>query len=171
MADDPAQSESIQDGQSTTSAATSGAGDEPKQITMTSQQLADRLARAKPADYDELKAKAEKFDQLKSEIEKATEGRTKTEQERDAARAEALRFKVAAAHGISTAPADDGGPSDAELFLTASDEATLTKQAERLLGRVADRKKTGNYVPREGANPSAAESDDAAFVRQLFSGD
>lgn len=105
----------------------------------------------------------------KTEIEKAAEARTKAEQERDAARAEALRFRVAAAHGISTAPAADGGPSDAELFLTASDEATLTKQAERLLGRDAERKRTGNVAPREGTNPPAGGDQEAAsFMRQLL---
>lgn len=40
------------------------------------------------------------------------------------AQAEALRWRIAARHGIS----DD----DAETFLTGSDEATLVRQAERL---------------------------------------
>lgn len=169
MADQSAQGEPNKDGQGTTGASTSGAGDKPTQITMTPEQLEARLdrERAKYADYDSLKDAAKRLEDIeaanKSELEKATDARQKAEQERDAARAEALRFKVASKHGISD--------EDAELFLTGSDEATLTKQAERLSARDADRKKTGNYVPREGANPSADGSDDAAFVRQLFAGD
>ena len=44
-----------------------------------------------------------------------------------AATAEALRFKVAAKHGITD--------EDAELFLTGTDEATLLRQAARLTER------------------------------------
>lgn len=158
------------DGQPT-GAPTSGAGDE-KQITMTPQQLAERLARAKPADYDELKAKAAKWDQAeaanKTELDKANDRAARAEQERDAARAEALRYKVAAAHGISTAAGADGTPSDAELFLTGTDEDTLTRQAERLTQRGSDRRTRGNVAPREGTNPHAEQDDLRQFARQLF---
>jgi hypothetical protein len=58
-----------------------------------------------------------------------------------AAEAEALRARVAGEFGISTKKGLKGEPSDAELFLTGSDEATLTTQAERLAGREAERKK------------------------------
>jgi hypothetical protein len=156
---------STQDGNKPTSGDTSAAGDKPKTITMTSEQLAERLARAKPADYDDLKAKAGRLDELeaanKSEIEKATEKATAAERERDAAKADAMRWKVAAKHGISD--------EDAELFLTGTDEATLTKQAERLTARVADRKKNGNHVPREGTPPSGPQPDEMReFTRKLF---
>jgi hypothetical protein len=43
---------------------------------------------------------------------------------------EALRWRVAAKHGVT----DD----DAELFLTGSDEDTLTRQAERLAARTTE---------------------------------
>ena len=59
---------------------------------------------------------------------------------------------------------------DAELFLTGSDEATLNRQAERLAGRVDERKKQGNHAPREGNNPAAPEDQRTEFVRGLFSG-
>ncbi|HET8556185.1 MAG TPA: hypothetical protein VFL58_02625 [Gaiellaceae bacterium] len=139
--------------------------DDGRQITMTSQQLADRLARAKPADYDDLKAKAARLDEIeqanKSEIEKASEARAKAEADAAAARAEALRLRVAAKHGISD--------EDADLFLTGTDEATLTKQAERLSQRVADRKKQGNVAPREGGNPNPSSTGDLReFTRGLF---
>jgi hypothetical protein len=68
---------------------------------------------------------------------------------------------VQAKHGI-----DD---EDADLFLTGSDEATLTRQAERLAGRSDERKKQGNHAPREGANTSTSKSgDEREFVRSLF---
>lgn len=144
-------------------------GDGDKTITMTSQQLADRLARAKPADYDDLKAKAARLDELeqanKSEIEKANEAKAKAEAEVAAAKAEALRLRVAAKHGISD--------EDADLFLTGTDEATLTKQAERLSERVADRKKRGNVAPKEGGSadtPGGGTSDLREFTRNLFGG-
>ena len=129
--------------------------------------IAERVSRerAKYADYKDLQSKAQQFDALaeanKSEIEKANDKAAAAERERDAARAEVLRFKVASQHGIS--------PEDADLFLTGSDEATLTKQAERLTARDADRKKVGNISPREGNTPSTAANDDErAFVRNLF---
>lgn len=128
--------------------------------------LDDRLKRerAKFSDYKDLKAKAAKFDEAeeatKSEIQKANDGRSAAERERDEARAEALRLRVATKHGISD--------EDADLFLTGTDEETLTKQAERLSARSQDRKKQGNRVPGEGTNPKATESDERTAVRDLF---
>ena len=59
-----------------------------------------------------------------SDLERAqTQART-YEEAATKAQAEALRWRIAAKHGIS----DD----DAETFLTGSDEASLTRQAERL---------------------------------------
>lgn len=86
----------------------------------------------------------------KSALEKAAEARQKAEQERDAARAEALRFKVASKHGISD--------EDAELFLTGSDEDTLTRQAERLAAATADASKPRAPKPdaNQGRNGSGA---------------
>lgn len=59
-----------------------------------------------------------------SDLEKAQ--RTATEAQEAAAKAstEALRWRTAAKHGISD--------EDAETFLTGTDEATITRQAERL---------------------------------------
>lgn len=85
----------------------------------------------------EAKANAEAAQRLaeienanKSEAEKAAERIAQLEKDAASARAEALRFKVASKHGISD--------EDADLFLTASDEETLTKQAERLAARYED---------------------------------
>jgi hypothetical protein len=68
-------------------------------------------------------------DRDKSDLEKATETAKSAAEERDAAKAEALRLRIAIKHGISD--------EDAELFLTASDEDTLTRQAEKLSERFA----------------------------------
>lgn len=67
-------------------------------------------------------------DRDKSELEKASEAWKSAEAERDAAKAEALRLRTAIKHGISD--------EDAELFLTGTDEETLTRQAERLAERI-----------------------------------
>lgn len=159
-----------QDGNNNASGSTSDAGNAFKPITSQedlNEALKERLnrERSKFADYDTLKTKAEQFDQLeaanKSEIERAADKAAAAERERDAAKAEALRWKVAAKHGISD--------EDADLFLTGTDEETLTKQAERLSERVTDRKKQGNHVPREGTTPRDPKEDEMrAFTRQLF---
>jgi hypothetical protein len=65
------------------------------------------------------------------------------EAELNSTRAESMRLRIATEHGITDA-------DDIDLFLTGTDEETLTKQAKRLADRDADRKKNGNHVPREG---------------------
>jgi hypothetical protein len=97
----------------------------------------------------------------KSDAEKAAERLRQLEEERDAAQRDALRFKVASKFGI--------GDDDAELFLTGSDEDTLTKQAERLAQRTENRKKNGNHVPTEGATTTPPGTDPMReFTRNLF---
>ena len=59
-----------------------------------------------------------------SDLERAQAQAREFEESATKAQAEALRWRIAAKHGIS----DD----DAETFLTGSDEAALTRQAERL---------------------------------------
>ena len=168
MGDKPADAPaSTEDGNKQTSGDTSAAGDEPKTVTLTTKQLAERLERARPADYDDLKAKAARLDEIeaanKSEIERANDAKAAAEQRAAKAEADALRLRVAAKHGISD--------EDADLFLTGTDEATLTKQAERLTQRTSDRKKSGNHVPREGTTPSDPPKDELReFTRQLFQG-
>lgn len=96
----------------------------------------------------------------KTEAEKAADRLRQLEEERDEAVRNALRFKVASKHGISD--------EDVDLFLTGTDEETLTKQAQRLTQHASDRKKNGNVVPKEGASTSTAPNDERAFVRDLF---
>lgn len=117
--------------------------------------------RSKFGDYEDLKAKAAKLDTIeaanKSDLEKANDAKTAAEHAAEQAKSEALRWKVAAKHGISD--------EDAELFLTGTDEQTLTKQAERL----ADRKPPGrNHVRREGSTTKPEEDEMREFTRNLF---
>ena len=115
----------------------------------------DRVARerAKYADYDDLKAKA-------GEQATAEERIAALEKQLEQTSREALRRRVQAAHGI----ADE----DADLFLTASDEETLTAQAKRLAERTSERKQSNNVVPREGNTPAPAENETREFTRNLF---
>lgn len=77
----------------------------------------------------DLEARLKEYeDRDKSELEKAAERSQAAEAERDAAKAEALRLRTAIKHGISD--------EDAALFLTGTDEETLTRQAERLAERI-----------------------------------
>lgn len=122
--------------------------------------VAERLKRerettkAKYADYDDLKAKA-------GEKATADERLAELEKEIESTKREALRRRVQAAHQI----ADE----DADLFLTGSDEETLTAQAKRLADRETERKSKGNHVPREGETPSSGKSDPLReYTRNLF---
>lgn len=70
---------------------------------------------------------AEIEEATKTEAQKQAERLASLEREAQQARTEALRFKIASKFQITD--------EDAELFLTGSDEDTLTKQAERLAQR------------------------------------
>ena len=169
-----------QGGNSTTSGETPAA-DEFKPIT--SQQelhaaLKERLdrERAKFKDYNDVKAKAAKLDEIEqanlSELEKANGCITTAESERDTAKAEALRLRIAVTHGISL--------DDADLFLTGTDEETLIAQAKRLSDRAAEqanaeaeRKKKSPIVSKEGTSTTTGtttEEDDREFARNFFGG-
>lgn len=77
------------------------------------------------------------------------------------ARTEALRFRIASRYKVSD--------EDAELFLTGTDEETITRQAERLTGITEERRRQGNYVPTEGATTPPPSPDDlTAFADRLF---
>ena len=113
------------------------------------------------ANADAAKRLAEIEEANKTEAEKMTDRIRDLEAQTQAAQAVALRFKVAAKFGI--------GDEDADLFLTGSDEETLTKQAERLAARVDERKKKNNHVPREGSTPREPSEDPLrSFTRSLF---
>ena len=129
--------------------------------------ISERVARerAKYADYKDVKAKAAKLDEIEqanqTEAEKAAKRVAELEAELTNTRRDTARLTIATAHGITDA-------DDIELFLTGTDEETLTKQAKRLAERTADRKKNANRVPREGDTQSASESAELEMVRGLF---
>jgi hypothetical protein len=118
-------------------------------------------AKNKFGDYDDLKSKAGNAQTLEQRV-------AEMEAEAATAKAEALRSRVAAEFGISTKKGPKGEPSDADLFLTGADESTLT--AQRLAGREEDRKKQGNFAPKEGTSTSTGKDDEdlRGFARKLF---
>jgi len=119
-------------------------------------------AKNKFGDYDELRTRAGDALTLEQRI---AEMETRTA----AAESAALRASVAAEFGISTKKGPKGEPSDADLFLTGSDVDTLTAQAQRLAGREEDRKKQGNFAPKEGTQPAGGtDSGEREFVKNLF---
>lgn len=124
---------------------------------------AERIAKQLYPDYDDLKAKAGESQSLEQRI-------ADMEKESAAAKAEALRSRVAAEFGVSTKKGPKGEPSDADLFLTGADESTLTAQAQRLAARESDRKKQGNFAPKEGTTTSTGGDDEdlRGFARKLF---
>jgi hypothetical protein len=125
----------------------------------------ERVARtaAKYADYDDLKSKAEGARTLEERLA-AVEGELTT------TKAEALRTRIASEFGVSTKPGANGEPSDADLFLTGTDEASLIAQAQRLAAREADRKQHGNVARNEGDSKQTGENGDtSSFVTELFS--
>lgn len=134
---------------------------EDKQEHTFSQADVDRIVRErvkrerdKYADYDDLKAKA-------STAQTAEERIAELEQRYQQAETRALRSDIAAKYGIDA--------EDRDLFLTGTDEETLTAQAKRLADRESERMKRSNHVPDEGNTPATQPDDMRAFTRDLFS--
>lgn len=127
----------------------------------------------KYADYDDLKKAAAG---KKSSDERLAELESKYAQ----AEANTLRLRVAGEFGISTKRGDDGEPSDADLFLTGTDEETLIAQAKRLADRAAEkanaeaeRKKKNPIVSKEGTSTktgTTTDEDDRKFASSFFGG-
>jgi len=75
----------------------------------------------------------------------------------------ALRTGIANTHGISQA--------DADLLLTATDEQSLTLQAQRFTELNGTGRTRGNVAPREGSTRQSGKNIDPEmreFVGQLF---
>ena len=93
----------------------------------TIEALRSALAKAN-AEAKDNRIKASKLDEIQaaqmSDLEKAQARAKELEDQATKATSEALRWRIAAKHGISD--------EDAETFLTGSDEESLTRQAERL---------------------------------------
>jgi hypothetical protein len=160
----------------TTAAETVTEGAEQKQEEQTTftqvdvdRIVKDRLAKQaksiaeKFSDYDETKAEAAKAKSLEERL-------GSLESELSSTKAESLRTGIAAKFGISTEKGAKGEPSDADLFLTGTDEDTLTAQAQRLAGRQAESKKQGNVAPKEGETKTTGgpSADLREFAKGLF---
>lgn len=149
------------------------AADEFKAITTQDELNAvikDRIdrERAKFSDYKDVKAKATRLDEIEqanqTEAERTAKRIADLESELNNTRRDSMRLKIASEHGITDA-------DDIDLFLTGTDEETLTRQAKRLAAREADRKQQGNRAPNEGHNPPSSSGGDRETVRGLFGGD
>ena len=102
----------------------------------------------------------------KSEAEQAADALTAAKAEAETARAELLRYQIAAKHGITDA-------DDIALLLTGADEDTLTKQATRLAERApaAGSPRTTRPDPnqgRSGSGPATTADQFAGVVGQLL---
>lgn len=154
-----------------TETVTEGADQKQEQATTFTQADIDRIVKdrlaqqaktiaAKFSDYDETKAKAETAKTLEDRL-------GSLEAELNATKASALRTSIAAKFGVSTEKGPKGEPSDADLFLTGTDESTLTAQAQRLATRQADSKKQGNVARKEG--DTTTNADEKAPLREFAS--
>jgi hypothetical protein len=102
-------------------------------------------------------------DAQKTEAEKVADRIRKADEEVAAVPlrvTEALKAHLIGLHSIND--------EDAELFLTATNPDLLLKQVARLTARDAEPTKKPNHVPREGANPTAPESDTREVLGALF---
>lgn len=89
-----------------------------------------------------------------SDLEKAQKQAQEAQQAAAKATAEALRFRVAAKHGISD--------EDADLFLTGTDAETLEKQAARLVERTPKGPKPDPTQGGSGSTPKGSTADQFA---------
>lgn len=134
----------------------------------TDQQVQEQETTFTQADVDRIVKERIKRAEAKFAEAKASESRTLEERlaevEARAVAAETgrLRSDIAAQFQIA--------PEDRDLFLTGTDEDTLTAQAKRLAERESERKKSGNVAPREGAttNSGGQDSDLRDFAKSLF---
>lgn len=119
--------------------------------------LREALAKV-TSEAKENRLKASELDKFKaaqmSDLERVTAERDAAAKERDTERAAALRWRIAATHGITDA--------DAEIFLTGADEETLTKQAARLVELRAT-----PAAPTAGPRPDLTQGGSGAAVLPL----
>ena len=118
----------------TTEATAPPEGEEPKTFDAD---YVEKLRKEAAKYRTEAKGNAEAAQRLaeieaanKTEAEQAADRIAALEREAITAKAEALRFKIAAKFQVSD--------EDADLFLTGTDEETLTKQAQRLSARAEE---------------------------------
>ena len=135
---------------------------DPKPETTFSQEDVDRIVaerlkrereatKTKYADYDDLKARAGEATTLEERVAAMEERATKAE-------IAALRAQYAT-----------DVPERLRPLLTGTTDEELKAQRDLIVEGEAERKRQGNYVPREGNNPKPGGEDDMrAFTRDLF---
>jgi hypothetical protein len=119
------------------------AGKKALDAERTARSAAEKSARDLQARLDAIEA------QNMSDLERAQKQAADAAAEAQAAKAEALRYRIASKHQI--------GDEDADLFLTGTDEETLTRQAARLAERYAAAAAPG--TPRPDPSQGARGSD------------
>ena len=141
---------------------------EPKQPAADSLPEDHPLVRTLAAQKDEikaLKAKAQKLDEIedaqKTQAQKDADRIAELESKVAETTVAALRFKVASKFGIND--------EDADLFLTGSDEETITKQAERLAAKQEDagKPRAPKPDPNQGRSSSGSPSTADQFAASV----
>ncbi len=140
-----------------------------------------RKERERFAGYDDLKAKATEFDKLaeaqKTEQQRHAEAAAKAQKDADEARAETLRYKAAAEHGVG---------KDYFDLLGSGDEETITARAERVGSLVKENAqmkaelealRAGKPAPvtgrptealKPGATPEQAKTEDDVIYERIY---
>lgn len=122
---------------------------------------------------NELKPKAEQFTALeeasKTEAQRLAEAAEAAKRDAESARAEAIRYKAAATHGISADHFD---------LLGSGTEEEITARAEKLSSLLAAQVAATQAAPppasrpveqmRPGATPAGTESEDDVILAKLF---
>lgn len=133
------------------------AGIKALQAERDARKAAEDRAKAAEAERDELKPKAQQWEEAeaanKSELERERERAAKAEEDAAKAAIAASRYRLAAKHQISE--------EDAELWLTATDEEALTKQAERF-AELRQESPAPKTDPAQGARKPAVQDPWAA---------
>lgn len=118
-------------------------------------------------------------DAQKTEQQRLAERQTAIERERDEARAEGLRYKAAATHGIGEDYFDLLGSGDAETISARAERvggllkenATLRAEVEALRsGKPAPTSGTPVAALKPGATPEHTQSEDDVLYSSLFGG-
>jgi predicted DNA binding CopG/RHH family protein len=130
--------------------------------------------KTRPALTEEQQQKLADWDALeqasKTEFERMQEDLGRTKRDAESARAEAVRYKAAATHGI---------PADHFDLLGSGTEDEITARAEKLAALLAAQTQPPVSTPptrrpveqmRPGATPGDAESEDDVLFAQLFGG-
>lgn len=124
---------------------------------LKAERAAREAAEAKVATFEAEKAEAAKANI--SEVERAQAEKAETAKERDDARAELTRYKVAAKHGITD-------EDDLELLAAAPDEATMERLAARMASSGAA--KTPKPDLSQGAKGSEKKSGTGQQFAEFF---